>query len=865
MTSPPPASSTHRSRRPGLALALLLLVVAAVVPSSLAVAYARAHTSDRAHRWEARKHSTRRRAGHHGGTRVGKRASRKPRVATRKPAPRPVPRRIADSVPGIPGLPTGVPPAATAAPATLPTPSSSEWPFPSDYSHTEGTGRLDGGASLWTDFVYDDHGPAGSPVGIAAAGQASDLAPVHGGFSYPSGAANQNGADIFTAAVGYTPQATYWRVDWNTLVDPKVPVAEWTIAGDSSSGVPATATAWPGNAGVTTSTGIQYALIVTAKQAELVKASAPTVPIAVLPTAVDTSSRSFIVRIPTSVLAVSGTWSLQLAAGLADPTDTGFATVPPQDGGGANGVNVYNVTFRSYKQEAELVCPTGPVADPGIAQTLQTGLGVDGVTYDHVPVTECGNFWMENDQGNTLGGGDVSKYSLSVDWRQLADRVTTPEPVPTGYSNRWYVTPLSLGQGIVDPSSSEDTPPTYVGRVQPYAVYVPTTYNPRQPTKLTWILHSLGANLNQYGGVAPSQLQEECQVRDSICATTEGFGEGMWYYGEAEVDFFDVWHQLAVDYNLDPDATVMSGYSMGGWASYKLPEEYPGLFAQSMPLEGPVICGLRVYGQVQGAAGGGQCTSDGDSTPLIANLKWIPFVMTYGAIDELVPFAGGQQQIAQFRGLGYRFYAVDYPAEDHMVFSVQNDFTPADSQLGNLDRVQNPGSFTFTWYPDLVGTLDHAGQAGQVGPTGAYWLSGLTGRTTSAGTLATVKANSAAIPQPIETPAENVGVAPEPEPTPAATDVETWTQGATSPTAQKLTLNLTDVADAAVDTVRAGLRCAVITVTTDGATALTLQRLKPGSAVRSSGSRVASADSGGEATVDLSKGTTVLNACSAKS
>jgi hypothetical protein len=865
MTSRPPASSTRRFRRPGLAVALLLLVVAALVPSALAVTHARAHTSDRAHRRATRKHPARRRAAHKRRTRGGKRPSRKRRVTKPKPAPRSVPRRIADSVAGIPGLPTGVPPAATAAPATLPTPSSAAWPFPSDYSHTEGTGRLDGGASLWTDFVYDDHGPLGSPVGIAAASQASDLAPVHGGFSYPSGAANQNGADIFTAGVGYTGQATYWRVDWNTLVDPKIPVAEWTMTGHSSPGAPATATAWPGNAGVTTSTGIQYALIVTAKQAELVKASAPLIPIAVLPTAVDASSRSFIVKVPNSTLPVSGSWKIQLASGLADTTDTGFATVPPQNGASGNGVNVYNVAFRSNEQEAELVCPTGPFPDPGIAQTLEKGLDVGGVTYGHVPVAECGNFWMENDQANTLAGGDVSKYSLSVNWQQLAARASTPEPEPTGYSNRWYVTPLSLGQGVVDPSGSELTPPTYVGRVQPYAVYVPTTYNRRQPTKLTWVLHSLGANLNQYGGVAPSQLQEECRARDSICATTEGFGEGMWYYAEAEVDFFDVWHQLALAYDLDPDATVMSGYSMGGWASYKLPEEYPDLFAQSMPLEGPVICGLRVYGPVQGSAGGGQCTSDGDSTPLIVNLKWIPFVMTYGAIDELVPFAGGQQQIAQFRNLGYRYYAVDYPTEDHLVFSVQNDFTPADSQLASFHRVQDPGAFTFTWYPDLVDTIDHAGQAGQVGPTGDYWLSGLAARTTSAGMLATVQANSAAIPQPTETPAENLGVSPSPEPTPAATDVETWTQGATPSTAQKLTLNFTDVARAAVDTARAGLRCAAITVSTDGTTALTLRRLEPRSAVRSSGSKVASAGSGGEATVDLSKGTTVLNACSAKS
>ncbi len=319
----------------------------------------------------------------------------------------------------------------------------------------------------------------------------------------------------------------------------------------------------------------------------------------------------------------------------------------------------------------------------------------------------------------------------------------------------------------------------------------------------------------------------------------------MWYYAEAEVDFFDVWHQLALAYDLDPDATVMSGYSMGGWASYKLPEEYPDVFAQSMPLEGPVICGTRVYGPAQSYAGSGQCTNDGDSTPLIVNLKWIPYVMTYGAIDELVPFSGGQAQIAQFRSLGYRYYAVDYPTEDHMVFSVQNDFTPADSQLGSLNRVRDPGSFTFTWYPDLVGTIDHAGQAGAIGPSGDYWISGLSARTSSPGTVATVQADSKAIRQPSETASESFGPSPGPEPTPAATDAETWTAGTAPATRQAVTLNLTNVAGAAIDTSRAGLRCGTITVTTDGPTALTLLHLR-------SGSRA----------VELQKGTTALTACS---
>ena len=144
------------------------------------------------------------------------------------PAARVANPRVADSVPGIPGLPTGVQ-RRPRPPGTLPAPPSGEWPFPSAFSHTEGSGRLERGASLWTDFVYDDHGPFGSPVGIAPAPRPPTWRRFTAASPTPPGPADQNGADIFTAAVGYTPQATYWRVDWNTLATRSVPVAEWTM------------------------------------------------------------------------------------------------------------------------------------------------------------------------------------------------------------------------------------------------------------------------------------------------------------------------------------------------------------------------------------------------------------------------------------------------------------------------------------------------------------------------------------------------------------------------------------------------------------------------------------------------------------
>jgi hypothetical protein len=274
-----------------------------------------------------------------------------------------------------------------------------------------------------------------------------------------------------------------------------------------------------------------------------------------------------------------------------------------------------------------------------------------------------------------------------------------------------------------------------------------------------------------------------------------------------------------------------------------------------MPLEGPVVCGERVLGSIETAAGGEQCESDGNTTPLIVNAKWIPYVMTYGALDELVPFTGGVEQVAAFNALGYRYYAVLYPAEDHLVFATQNDFAPATSQLGQLERKQDPGSFTFSWYPDL-----DSGSLG-IGPSGDYWMSALQARDSAPGALASVSADSEAIREPQETVEHQTGAADGP--TPALTDSLTWVPGATPAAHQSLTLALTNVAAATVETVAAKLQCATVTITTDGATAVTLAQLRPESAVSESGETVASASSSGSATVQLASGTSTLQACSA--
>ena len=126
------------------------------------------------------------------------------------------------------GLPSGVPPAATRAEPVLPVPAGG--PFPDRFPRTSGTSRLAGGAVEWTDFLYDDHGAfgAGPPGGVTG------LAPPRGTFTYPDGPARNNGADLFRVGVGLSGAQTYWRIDWTTLDDPRVPIAAFAIDRDRS-------------------------------------------------------------------------------------------------------------------------------------------------------------------------------------------------------------------------------------------------------------------------------------------------------------------------------------------------------------------------------------------------------------------------------------------------------------------------------------------------------------------------------------------------------------------------------------------------------------------------------------------------------
>src|ERR1700689_4204707 len=131
---------------------------------------------------------------------------------------------------------------------------------------------------------------------------------------------------------------------------------------------------------------------------------------------------------------------------------------------------------------------------------------------------------------------------------------------------------------------------------------------------------------------------------------------------------------------------------MGGWAAYKLALEHPDDFAGALALDGPVVCGVGIYPGVSApAAQGPACSDDGQSQPLIANARWIPYVIDQTYADELVPTTGVLAQAQAFDRLGERYNLFIHTGVDHLVFATEDRFSDVVNALGLPTRITNPG------------------------------------------------------------------------------------------------------------------------------------------------------------------------------
>ena len=634
-------------------------------------------------------------------------------------------------------LPSGVAAAALKASNILPAPSEEVWPFSNAIPKTAGMGRYHGGAYFWTDFIYDANGAQGTPPAYNTG------TPTGGGLVYPGngpdgdsndGKYEGNGADIFAIAVAADERFTYWRVDWQTLADPSAPVLAFGLDYEEggTAGMTLPPVAWPGVPRLYTA-GIDATLILSENGVYLQHAGESERQ-RIGGVAVDMNSRSFVAKIARARLPeLEGSWTLRAVSGVHDG-DGGFLDDMSAFRGLETQPPVFNAAFRDYSDEA----------------SNNTG--------SNAPIDQLftNNFWMNSAQAQSLAQNSVDAFSVDLNWSEIEAKTEEVEPRRVGYSNRWYLSSAEYDRGGQDTNlDSQSQRTTHFDPVQPYGLWVPSSYDFDQPvaTPMTLMLHSFTQNHNQYIATIPNFQKQSCEtLRQSFCLTVLGRGQAGWYEQRSELDLWEAWHHVAESFELDPERAYSTGYSMGAMGTLRMLTEYPEVFAGGVVLAGATERNAS-----------GETASACFAQEQLENTRWNGYYQAHGALDQLVWVNDTLADIARIKELGYEYMFDLYPAEDHVAWTLKDIAYPAFFHATEWLRDTAPQQRKST-AGEIIYRFDSADFDADLGfgPTSVWWLSGMQVASEEAGVgacgdedkagTARIEARSGALPERVIEP-----------------------------------------------------------------------------------------------------------------
>ncbi len=650
------------------------------------------------------------------------------------------------------------------------------------------------GEFAYQDFLYDDHGAREQRDPGDPRTGADTFSQPNGTYTYPTDRAYAaNAADLVELRVRPLADATAFRVTLNTLKDPSLVAFSIAIGGTEGVALP-----FPAGANVRAPADLFLTVHPsgTGMAADLVHALTGAPAGGGSTAAVDRTRRQIEVRVPHSawnpgrstvrLAAGVGLWDKgagrylvpQAAADATHPGGAGTAAAPPA---------FFNVAFRRNEPLPEVRNAAATATSPA--------------------------WWRDAQQGAALATGDLSGLQADVDFAKLAAGATDDSGVPsTGPIDRILASRHEIAQGA-DHSvnclgggasgGGIDCPGQYQGNLQPYAVYVPRKARPQAGWGLTLLLHSLGAGYNQFAGSA-NQSQFGERGPGSIVLTTESRGPDGFYDGIAGAEVFEAWADVARHYPLDPGYASIAGYSMGGYGTFKLGEQFPDLFARAQPTVG--------------------ISADND---LVRSLRNLPVLMWNADADELVPVPEFLATAKALDDAGYR-YGLDEFTGEHLTLAVNDEYGPAAAFLGTARVDRDPAHVTYVADPKL----DYA-KYGFVGDH-AYWLSGVRARTVAGGAKGTVDVISRGFgagdpPASATTPGAGTLAGGSLGTLAYTSQAKTW--GPTPPRARQdaLDVTATNASSLTIDAPRARVSCsAKVNLTSDGPTQVTLTGCEAG-------------------------------------
>ncbi|MBI3946767.1 MAG: prolyl oligopeptidase family serine peptidase [Armatimonadetes bacterium] len=196
------------------------------------------------------------------------------------------------------------------------------------------------------------------------------------------------------------------------------------------------------------------------------------------------------------------------------------------------------------------------------------------------------------------------------------------------------------------------------GSYQPYGIYLPQPYDPERPHPVVLHLHGFGGRMGGFG----SWQREWADSRGWILAYPDGRGSNN-YDGIGEDDVFQVLDDLKARYRVDEERIYLTGGSMGGHGSYRLPLRHPHVFAAGAPIAGWTDF-REFYAHFYEQADAPRMPEyiDPSRRPLLEtasslwqteNAKYTHLLIGYGIWDYVNPPSNAEQVVQRLREFGY--------------------------------------------------------------------------------------------------------------------------------------------------------------------------------------------------------------------
>jgi len=179
--------------------------------------------------------------------------------------------------------------------------------------------------------------------------------------------------------------------------------------------------------------------------------------------------------------------------------------------------------------------------------------------------------------------------------------------------------------------------------LQPYRVYVPTTYDSSKSYPLVIALHGMGGDENSYfEAYNKGEFKVVAEDRGYIVACPKGRKPASMYMGDAERDVMDVIEEMKRAYRIDPDRIYLTGHSMGGFGTWSIAMNHPDVFAALAPVAGGVT-----------------------NPANMSKIAHIPQIVVHGDKDPTVPIERSRVMVAMGKKLGVELKFIEVPGGDH--------------------------------------------------------------------------------------------------------------------------------------------------------------------------------------------------------